>query len=698
MSDLTKVFNFEFIGDLIRPDYRTLPKNIRVGLYAIQRGRFSYVNTNSCRILGFNDPQTLIGMSLWQLVHPKDRHLVRLRHSDKRMPVTDSDPFRMIKRNGDTIWVAMQGKNTIVSGKPANLGYLIDMRSIRYIKRAMAKYRSRITLVEDVVAEIDLKGNIRSYSQSAAEMWGICGSEMVDKNYRTVMDKASAKIVREAYHKVYETGLPCSNIIYEIFRKDGHRRIVEDSVTLIRDNSGSPKGFRMVSRDITRQKETERQSAKQNALLEAIFSNVHDGIITVDPEFKIIDANTPMQTICGVDLSDATGEYLPELLKHCSAMCCRVLQKTLMDKANIDNFLIECKHENNPRQIVNVCSSALLHPNDKFMGAVLVIRDETRRHDLERELRPRYNFHQLVSKSKKMHEIYSLMEELADLDTTVLITGESGTGKSLAARALHDAGRRSDKPFITVNCSALAESLLESELFGHTKGAFTGAIANKKGRFETAEGGTIVLDEIGDISQLIQLKLLRVLQEKEIERVGETTTRKVNVRVIACTNKDLKQKVKTGDFREDLYYRLKVVEMTMPALRERPEDVPLLIEHFSLKLNKRLNKTIQGVSSDALTKLMDYNWPGNVRELEHTLERAFILCSDSQITASHLPPEVRTHKISSPEEPAASKIDNAQKIRDALNKAFWNKTQAAQLLGISRQTLYRKIRTYKLTD
>ena len=304
-----------------------------------------------------------------------------------------------------------------------------------------------------------------------------------------------------------------------------------------------------------------------------------------------------------------------------------------------------------------------------------------------------------------MQDIYRLLEDLANLETTVLITGESGTGKELVARALHYSGQRAFRPFVTVNCSALAESLLESELFGHVKGAFTGAIKDKQGRFQAANGGTILLDEIGDISPLIQLKLLRVLQEKVFERVGESVPQKVDVRVIACTNKDLKEKVKRGEFRQDLYYRLKVVEVSLPPLRERLEDLPLLVNHFCHSFNERFKKNIEGISSEVLSRFMNYSWPGNVRELEHVMEHAFVLCRGPVITLDHLPLEIRDDGVTGgaeknvkipvqetqPQEPNGS-----QQILNALNKAHWNKTKAARLLGISRRTIYRKIDLYQL--
>jgi transcriptional regulator with PAS, ATPase and Fis domain len=348
---------------------------------------------------------------------------------------------------------------------------------------------------------------------------------------------------------------------------------------------------------------------------------------------------------------------------------------------------------------VNVTSSPLLDPGGEFIGAVLVIRDITRLSDLEKELIERRQFQNIIGRSKKMHNIYRLLEDLTNLQTTVLVTGESGTGKDLIARALHYSGQRAFKPFVTVNCSALTESLLESELFGHVKGAFTGAIRDQEGRFQAADGGTILLDEIGDISPLIQLKLLRVLEEKEFERVGESVPRKVDVRVIACTNKDLKEKVRRGEFREDLYYRLKVVEVALPPLRDRLEDLPLLVDHFCNVFKERFKKNIEGISSEVLSKFMKYAWPGNVRELEHAMEHAFVLCHGSVITLEHLPLEIRDYERTDKvflQENQAKGPNGAPEILNALNRTGWNKTEAARLLGITRQTVYRKIYQYGL--
>jgi transcriptional regulator with PAS, ATPase and Fis domain len=395
-----------------------------------------------------------------------------------------------------------------------------------------------------------------------------------------------------------------------------------------------------------------------------------------------------------MDIREIQGQVFPQCLNQCSKSCCEVLRQTLEKKITIKEYWIECGHQQRHQQTVSVTSSPLLGPEGNFMGAVLVIRDITLLRDLERELRERHQFQNVIGRSKRMQDVYALLEDLANLETTVLVTGESGTGKDLVARALHCSGHRAFKPFVTVNCSALTESLLESELFGHVKGAFTGAIKDKQGRFQAANGGTLLLDEIGDISPLIQLKLLRVLQEKEFERVGESTPQKVDVRVIACTNKDLKEKVRRGEFREDLYYRLKVVEVALPPLRDRLEDLPLLIDHFRRFFNARFKKNIEGISNEVLSRFMDYSWPGNVRELEHVMEHAYVLCHGGVIVLEHLPLEIRDYdraeKIVIPKIPVKGPRQD-QEILNALNKTGWNKAKAARQLGISRRTIYRKI-------
>lgn len=441
--------------------------------------------------------------------------------------------------------------------------------------------------------------------------------------------------------------------------------------------------------------ETENKRYRLN--LEAIFKSLQDAIVTVDDDMRVINANSATKRICGLLPSEIIEKQFTEVSSQCRKSCRNVLKETLKTKSTVEERRIECKHQDRPGQVVLLTSSPLIDQYDNFVGAVLVIRDITKLTDLERELKARHQFHKIIGKNENMQKIYRLLEDLANTETTVLITGATGTGKELIANALHHEGIRSAKPLVTINCSVLSENLLESELFGHIKGAFTGAVKDKTGRFQMADGGTIFLDEIGDISPRIQLKLLRFLQEREFERVGDSNTIKVDVRVIAATNRDLREKVRLGEFREDLYYRLKVIEVPLPPLEQRREDIPLLINQFKDLFNKKFKKNIDGISNEVLTIFMRYPWPGNIRELEHAIEHAFVLCQDRTITVDHLPSEIQEYsQIKSPT-PEKRSVNEPREILQALKKTDWNKAKAARLLGMSRQTIYRKIDEYKLT-
>jgi two-component system NtrC family response regulator len=324
---------------------------------------------------------------------------------------------------------------------------------------------------------------------------------------------------------------------------------------------------------------------------------------------------------------------------------------------------------------------------------------------LRRELQEKYHFCNIVGSSKKMEKVFEMIKTVSNTLSTVLIQGESGTGKELVARAIHHSSQRKDKPLIEINCSALSEGLLESELFGHEKGAFTGAICRKKGRIELSGGGTLFLDEVGEVSPRLQIKLLRVLQEKQFERVGGIEPLKVDFRLITATNKDLKNEVLRGDFREDLYYRLNVITLRLPSLRERREDIPLLISHFLQKYNLREGKRIGTIAPEVMNILTKYDWPGNVRELENFIERAVVVCNSEMITADDLPEEIQEGLFGKEEEvyippSTIEEMDLHEKekklILDALKKTEWNKAKAAKLLNVHRRTIYNRIRKYSL--
>lgn len=334
----------------------------------------------------------------------------------------------------------------------------------------------------------------------------------------------------------------------------------------------------------------------------------------------------------------------------------------------------------------------------KFMWQLIEERIKSK--VMTEELRARYSFENVIGKNEKMQEIYRILPEIAKTNATVLIEGESGTGKELIAHSIHQFSLREDKPFIRVNCAALAESLLESELFGHVKGAFTGAITHKLGRFELADGGTLFLDEIGEISLSTQVKLLRVVQEGEFEKVGDSRQIKVDVRIIAATNKDLKKAVETKEFRQDLYYRLRVVPLFLPPLRERKDDVPLLVNHFLSRFNKEMGRKVTRVSPEAMEILMGYDYPGNIRELENIIEHVMVFCSGDTLEARHLQKDIQPArpdvigKAIEKEDPLQAM--EQELILKVLNQTGWSYKKTAEKLKISRTTLWRKMKGYAL--
>ncbi|MDY0360374.1 MAG: sigma 54-interacting transcriptional regulator [Desulforegulaceae bacterium] len=432
--------------------------------------------------------------------------------------------------------------------------------------------------------------------------------------------------------------------------------------------------------DLNLKIEQEKEVYRHN--LEAVFKTVKDGIITVDENLNIISANNAVKTICGFEVHKIKGKNIFDAFSAFSMECADLIKKALSENIEILEKKIICKRNDKPSRVVLVSGV----PLKNVKGGLLVIRDITKVSRLENELR-RKNSNLMAGKSQGLKKVFDLIETLKDIDTAVLITGETGTGKELAAKAIHYEGQRSIYPFVAINCSAISINLLESELFGHVKGAFTGAVKDKKGKFFLADKGTLFLDEIGDIPEQIQLKLLRFLQEKEFEPVGSTETIRVDVRIIAATNKNLLLGINENKFRKDLYYRLNVVNIEIPPLRKRLDDIPVLFEHFKNILNKKMDKNIKLLSMEVLEIFSKYTWPGNIRELEHCLEHAFVMCKGDEILREHLPFEVRSFD---------KKIfdnfsDEKTKILNILEKTDFNKAKAARILNISRQTLYRKL-------
>jgi len=443
---------------------------------------------------------------------------------------------------------------------------------------------------------------------------------------------------------------------------------------------------------------------------EAVLDAVTDGILAIDERLRIMQFNRAAEDITGFARGEALGmaclDIFRQILFGQECLVCKAIEK----EEYVRLIEREIVRKDERRRLVLVTTTPIRDPDGRRAGVVVVFRDIQELRELTEQAKGRAAFEGFIGKNHRMRQIYRLIEQVADSTASVLIEGESGTGKELVARAIHRRGPRANRPFVAVSCAALAESLLESELFGHVKGAFTGAASAKVGRFELADGGTLFLDEIGEVSPALQVKLLRVLQEHAFERVGEARARSVDVRIVAATNRDLRQLIAGGKFREDLYYRLNVVPIFLPPLRERRDDVPLLVGHFVERFRKETGKPITSVTPDAMSALLDYAWPGNVRELENAIEHAFVRCPGTEIAPAHLPQEVRgaprqpdaagatrlRGAEDAPGRAAAASADRGERERiiRALNETGWNRAAAARRLGLSRVTLWRKIQEY----
>jgi PAS domain S-box-containing protein len=431
-----------------------------------------------------------------------------------------------------------------------------------------------------------------------------------------------------------------------------------------------------------------------------ILDSIADGVFTVDSDQTITSFNRAAEKITGIKKEEALGRHCWEVFRAsiCEKRCAlRHTMDTARPIVNQSIFIVSAEGQRVPVSI----STALLKDKDgKVMGGVETFRDLSVVEELRKELSGRHSFFDIISKNREMLRLFGMLEQISESNATVLLEGESGTGKELFARAIHHLSNRKHAPMITVNCGSLPDTLLESELFGYKAGAFTDAKKDKPGRLALAEGGTLFLDEIGDISPALQVRLLRVLQDKIYEPLGSTKSEKADIRIVAATNKKLEDLVKSGVFREDLYYRIHVVKLKLPPLRRRKEDIPLLSEHFVWKFNRLSGKEIQGLSPEVLPVLMSHDFPGNIRELENLIEFATVVCRNDLIRIEHLPDYLRRgsnaiHGIQSEEcrEKDISWDDlETSYIYEALRRNNWNRGATASQIGIHTTTLWRKIK------
>jgi len=425
------------------------------------------------------------------------------------------------------------------------------------------------------------------------------------------------------------------------------------------------------------------------------LDSVPDGVFAVDLEWRITYFNRAAERITGVRRGDAVGRRCCDVFRAsiCESAC--ALKQTLATRQPLVNKVVYIVNAQGERIPISISTAALKDGRGRVTGGVESFRDLRVVEELHRQYQEQDSFSDIIGRSPLMRQIFDLLPLVAESDSTVLIEGASGTGKELVARAIHSLSARRDRRFVAINCGALPDNLLESELFGYKAGAFTDARRDKPGRFALAEGGTLLLDEIGDISPAMQSRLLRVLQERVYEPLGSVQSVQADLRVLAATNKDLRQLVAQGRFREDLFYRIHVIRLELPCLRQRREDIPLLVDHFVARLNRLKGKDIAGISDEVLARLMAHDFPGNVRELENILEHAFVLCRGGLIEISHLPPHLCRDAVSPLVRPGQGLTLDALEqlvIGDALRRHQGNRKAAARELGIDPSTLFRKLK------
>jgi len=438
----------------------------------------------------------------------------------------------------------------------------------------------------------------------------------------------------------------------------------------------------------------------QSITTKIILDSIADGVFTVDRAWNITSFNRAAERITGVSTGKAIGQKCFDVFHAniCQTAC--ALRETLKTGKEIIARHVNILNREGSVIPVSISTAVLKDDRGETIGGVETFRDLSALEALKKEISRQYSVEDIISKNHEIQEIFDILPDVAESDSTVLIQGESGTGKELFARALHNLSRRGKGPFVAINCGALPDNLLESELFGYKKGAFTDAKKDKPGRFALAEGGTLFLDEIGDLSLFMQAKLLRVLQEREYEPLGAVSSVKANVRIVAATNKNLSDMVGRKIFREDLFYRLNIVKIELPPLRRRKEDIPLLSDYFLKKMIVKTGKNISCISDDVIGSFMRYDFPGNIRELENLLEHAFVLCRGTEISVEHLPKEFRQTAVttykSCPDSNSALqdrfKESEAGIIREALSRNHGGRSATARDLGIDPSTLWRKMK------
>jgi PAS domain S-box-containing protein len=550
---------------------------------------------------------------------------------------------------------------------------------------------------DSLIVISDIQGRIQHFNKKAQEATGFRPEEVLGKSWSEIFVPPAHQAKFRRMYKALQDGKSIPrNEKYPIRTKEGRELLIAWDRSFIKDRRDKIGLILSVGHDLTPLKIMEEERSHTQTILDSIT----DGVITVDPNLKIISLNKAASRMTDFNREEAFGQYCQDIFRCnlCDTFC--PLKESIGKGKEIVNLERTILSRQNREIPINLSTTVWQDQDGNPIGGILVFRDLTSVTELRKELLEKYSFQDIISKNKVFLVLFQILPDIAKSGATVLITGESGTGKELVAKALHQLSPRKDRPFVKVNCGALPETLLESELFGYKRGAFTDAKQDKPGRFKLAEGGTLFLDEIGDISLAIQSKLLRVLETKEYEPLGGTRTEKADVRVVSATNKNLWTQVQTGEFREDLYYRLNLFPIEIPPLRDRTEDIPLLIDHFVTRFNHVHGRTIGGLDHSALEILLNHHYPGNVRELQNIIEHAFILCKTSYVSPDCLPAYLRKRNQKKDNGRGRKAIEEFERdmILEALRKNGGNAKETAKEMGIHRATLWRKMKRMKIAQ
>ena len=601
--------------------------------------------------------------------------LERKRIEDSLRAARDSLERRVRERTAD-----LEAANERLTREAAE-----RLRAEASLRESEHKWRNLFETSTDAVIIASTDRDSFEINRAGLELFGFGEDDIATRHPGEIFRDPKAwplfmeRIDRQGSVKDYEAVL---------VRKDGAPLDCLISAVAIRDGSGTIIGYQGIVRDITTRKR----------VIDKTLNTVADGVFIIDAAGIITYFNAAAEKILGIPHRKALKRHYSEILYGAGRKTSALIQScdTGLDLLDQDDEFIA---RNKTAVPVSLSVSHLSDTSGKGIGAVVTFRDLTAIRDLKKEIDEKYTFLDIVSKNKKMREIFAILPAVAESDSTVLIEGKSGTGKELLARAIHNLSPRKNGPFVAVNCAAIPESLIESELFGYVKGAFTDAVRDKVGRFAAAGGGTILLDEIGELAKPLQVKLVRVLEQRRYEPLGSIASHDLDARIICATNRDLGMEVGLGNFREDLYYRVNVVRIALPEMRERREDIPLLITHFVKKLSIRMGKPVVTMSDEVMDVLMSHEFPGNIRELENIIERMLVVSSGDTITRRHLPRELMPKDAEEDDYTSfKDEIEGSEKkmIQEVLNRYKGNRGLAARALNINRTTLWRKMQKHHL--